>query len=319
MKKGLFSEKPSKRSLIFTMCISLTAVFATAVSTYAWFQSSASANVTTTSSETTITVAQPDAIKFYRFNGNGTPGGSGYVGYSKSDASFGNTTNIVDTANSKYSINGGTSYVYYNTNTWSTAWTEIDITDSSDVNAAFNFSKMRPGCYYSFAIKTELSSTKLKLTYSWNGANDVIGSANSIKRYVATVSGNVVTQTNRPLNVLMAVNGYGAASTSTGSNAASYINGTFNVTTSTDKIVYDDAVGGNAASYYLLGSAGAGVTTSTNNYVYFTIFMGFSNKADALMYRGNNGANSYYERGNSAGSYGPLDGLKSTLSSIEVL
>ena len=312
MKKGIEikSFKKSKGSLLFAMIVSLLSVFTTAVSTYAWFQVSAQASINTESETASITVANPDVVHFYRFNGNGTPGSS-YYGYSKSDAAFGNTVNVVDTSTNKYQLSGG-SWVSYNTNTWNTAWTEIDITNNTQVQNAFDFSKMRPGCYYSFCIDYGVSTAKLKTTFSWSGGSNVIGS--SLNRYVWN-SGT----TSYPLNLLMGINGYATASTGAGSNAASFINGTFSASTAQDKIVFTNTSSATSESYYLLGTAGAGVDTSTNNHIYFTIFMGFADKSDALIYRGNSGANSYYERGVNTGGYGPLDGLKSTLTSIELL
>lgn len=308
-----------KSTLIFTTAVALLAVFSLGVSTYAWFQANADVNITTTSDEAEITVSAPEEVKFYRFKGNGVPGSS-YYGYSLSGGSIGNTTNLVDTSTNKYKL-GAESWVSYDTNTWNTAWTIIDKTDSSDVQSAFNLSMMRPGCYYSFCIDcSSLSTAKLQSTFNWSGGNNVIGSANSIKRYIATVNAGVVTKTDRPLNLLLAINGYGLASTSIGSDAASFINGTTTATTSSDKIIYDDSLVETSHTYTLLDNAGSGVDVTTNNHIYFTIFMGYSTKDDALMYRDFDSSNNrnYYEKNNSSGSYGPLDGLKSTLSSISI-
>ena len=302
------SERKSRLALVLTTLVSLLSVFTAAVTTFAWFQVDSSASVDTESDTTYISASAPDVLHFYRFNGNGTPGSS-YYGYSNSAWSYGNTTNVVDTANNQYKINGSS----WTSTAWATAWTEIDVNNSTDVTNSFDFSKMRPGCYYSFCAYFGVSTAKLKLTFSWNNVGDVTGNSTSPKRYVYD-NGN----TSYPINVLMGVNGWANNSNQAGSSA--FINSTFSVNTSNDKIVYTNSlVGTTSESYYLLGTSGAGVTLSTNQYIYFTIFMGLPGKADALMYRGTSGGNSYYERGNSSGGYGALDGLKSTLSTVELL
>lgn len=299
-------------SLFFTTLISISSVFTAAVTTFAWFQSSSSASVNSESTYTNISTAQPDVVHFYRFNGNGTPGGSSYVGYSNSAWAYGNTLNKVNTSNSTFTTDSGS---HWTSTAWANAWTEIDIENNTDVTNSFDFSRMRPGCYYSFCVYFGVSTAKLKTTFSWNGGSDVTGYGKSPKRYVYDNG-----YTSYPINVLMGVNGW--ASNSTQSGSSTFINNTFSVDNSTynDKIVYTNCTTGTTSeSYYLLGTADAGVSLSTNQYIYFTIFMGLPGKADALMYRGTNGGNEYYERGNSNGGYGALDGLKSTLTSIELL
>ena len=51
-----------KLSLFFSTCLSLTAVFTGGVSTFAWFQAYANANIRTTESTTDVSVSAPDAI-----------------------------------------------------------------------------------------------------------------------------------------------------------------------------------------------------------------------------------------------------------------
>ena len=103
MKKDVEKEvnklfKPKKTALVFSTIIAISAVFASAVSTYAWFQAAnAQSQIHTTSENATVSVKQPDLVHFYYFKGNGVAGESSYTGYSKSDATFGNTTNIINT------------------------------------------------------------------------------------------------------------------------------------------------------------------------------------------------------------------------------
>lgn len=63
MKKG-------RAGLIFSISVGLTAILTASVSTYAWFQASASATVQAVSDSTTITVSKPDDYAFYYYNNN---------------------------------------------------------------------------------------------------------------------------------------------------------------------------------------------------------------------------------------------------------
>ncbi len=60
-----------KMSLLATLGVSLFAVVAASVSTYAWFQATASAVISSSTSSTTITVSKPDDFAFYGYRHNG--------------------------------------------------------------------------------------------------------------------------------------------------------------------------------------------------------------------------------------------------------
>lgn len=292
--------------LVFSVITSMVLILGTAVSTFAWFQAEAQVRIQTTSSSATVTVSAPDVVKFYYFKGNGTPGTAGYTGYSKYGASFGNTTNTINTTSHTYTIGSGNVGI----GTFANAWGEIDISSTSLSTGVasrancFNFNYLRPGCFYSFCVDVGLSTSSLTANFSWNGASDVTGA--SLNRLVYDNG-----RQSQGLNMLMAINAY--CVTSSSNNAASYIEDTVNPETSMpDKINFSYSASGTSAAYSLLSSA----NTSTNHYIYFTLFMGKLNKGDALMYKETYSGNAYYELNNANGSYSPLEGLKSTLSSI---
>ena len=85
MKKG-------RAGLIFSISVGLTAILTASVSTYAWFQASASATVTGTSKNATVTVAAPDDVHLedpvlFKYKENGTMGYTGAMtGTSITDA-----------------------------------------------------------------------------------------------------------------------------------------------------------------------------------------------------------------------------------------
>lgn len=66
------SKKKAKATLIYTLALSLVAVFSASISTFAWFQATAEVNVETSSTSTTITTSKPDDYTFYYYNKNGT-------------------------------------------------------------------------------------------------------------------------------------------------------------------------------------------------------------------------------------------------------
>ncbi len=316
--KKVKTAKARRLTLIYTTAISLIAVLSAGVSTYAWFTTTALATASTVNNSANVTVAAPDVVRFYCFKGNGNPGSGEYTGYSKSGAAYGNTTNVIDTTNHKFST-----YALSNQalNVFATAWQEIDITSnstSSGVYSAkncFNFSRMRVGCYYSFCVVTQLSSTNLTLGYDWSGGNGITGDGVSPKRYVYA-NGNT---TNNPLNVLMAINGYCKIQSNGTTNSQTYIEESVGVGSSlglTDKIGFTPVGTGTTSASYQLLNAG---NTSSNRYVYFTVFMG--NSSDAFIYQTTSNSIEYYQINQSTnygGIYSPLDGLKSTLSTVTV-
>ena len=305
-KKAQNTTKSRRYPMIFATIVAFFSVCTAGVSTYAWFQAEASATISSTSSSTNINVSAPDAVKFYYFKGNGTPGGD-YTGYSASGASFGNQTNTVNTSDGTFNIGGDDIDI----DTFSNAWERIDIDSTSTTSGVasrtncFNFSKMRPGCYYSFCIDVQLSTSTLTANFSWTTATSGYGCATP--RYV--YDGGT---TSYPLNLLMAVHGY--CEISDDDDATTYITNTLG-TSLTDRITYTNSTSATTSEAFTLLSSG---DTSSNHYIYFTIFMGKSDRSDALMYVETSNGNAYYSRNNSSGSYSPLEGLSSTLASLVV-
>ena len=320
MKKiAITSSKKRKLSFVYTIFLSSLLITTAGVSTFAWFQATASASVDTTSSSADITVSAPQTATFYYFNGNGVPGTS-YTGYSKYQAAFGNTVNIVKT-DGTYSnaVESDVSIA-----TFANAWTQIDISSSSTTagvaSAAncFNFSKMRPGCYYSFCIDTGLSTSSLSLGFDWarSTSKGINGYDMSPKRYL--YNGGT---TSYPLNLLMIINAY--CYTSSSNNATNYISNTIGITSGgnlslTDKINFTNVVdesssGATSESYTLLSSSTN--NTATNHFIYYTVFMGTSGKTDAYVYNSTATSIDYYQVSTS-GSYSMFDGMKSTLTTL---
>lgn len=315
-------SKPKRYSLIFATIIAFASVLSAGVSTFAWFQAEAQVRVQTTSNTANVTVQAPeDLVKFYYFKGNGTPGGD-YTGYSLYGAPYGNTTNVVGKETNKFSVNGGdTNAAIDSVGDSANAWGRIDLNSTSTSSGdpspknCFNFSKMRPGCYYSFCVYSDLATSSLAANFAWNGTNGIIGSDDSLspKRYVYDDDASPK-ETSYALNLLMAINSYctiGAANF-----AATFIGNTVAANPGmTDKIVYNNTAE-TSQSYTLLPSSTN--NTATNKYIYFTIFMGLPDQSDALMYIKTVSTSAYYERGDANGSYSPLDGLKSSLTTITV-
>ena len=313
MRKKKGNEKlysVSRKPLIFAAMVSFALVLSTAVSTFAWFQANAQVNIQTTSTSATITVSQPDLVKFYYFKGNGTPG-SDYTGYSATNAAFGNTSHVVNTSTGQYSL-GGASGSFSDIGA-SAAWGLIDISTSPSGTATvancFNFSKMRAGCYYSFCVDWGLTGATLNTTFSWSEANTGAGTT---KRYLYN-SG----RTNNPLNLLMAINGYCANLGNMTTSATAYIKETLGVNASgdinlTDKIVYSTS-DTSAKSYQFLNVA----NVSSNKYIYFTIFMGKSDRSDAYLFQETYDGKNYYAN-SSSGSYVAFDGLSASLVNVSL-
>jgi len=314
IKGNKMSVRRKKIELIFATSVALLAVVTAGVSTFAWFQAQADVNIETSGDSATITVSAPDMVKFYYFKGNGNPGTSEYTGYSKSGAAYGNKTNLVNTATSPTQFKTSTIDDY--TSITSSSWGLIK-KDSSDrtpgeASAAncFDFSRMRVGCYYSFMIETSLATTKVDINYDWSGGNGITGDSFGTKRRVNSNS------TSYPINLLMAINGYCVATNT--NDGAGFITNSLN-SSLTDKITYS---GDNqtSSSYRLLGTTtpDAGEITSTNKYIFFTIFMGMPDKSDAFSYVSTDGDYQYYQADGTYGNYSVFDGLKTTLTSILV-
>ena len=318
MKEILVRKR--KTTLLFTTAVALLAVLSLGVSTYAWFQANADVQIATESESAEITVSAPDdMVTFYYFKGNGIPGSADYTGYSKTGATYGNRTNMVDTSTGKYTTDGGTSYTN-SISSFANSWGEIDLESTSTTSGVaspkncFNFSRIRVGCYYSFCIETKLSSTKVNMSFRWDSTYGTTGHNVSPKRYAHNGSAN----TSNPLNLLMAMNGY-CYNQST-NNATTFIYESLGVGSTlslSDKIAFSPVGTGTTTSNYdLLANGASGVDTTTNKYVFFTIFMGNNN--DAFVYNNTTDSVEYYQYNQTSGSYSPMDGLKSSVSAVTV-
>lgn len=286
--------------------------------TYAWF-SAEPAEIQVDSDDTaTITCAAPELSSLYYFKGNGNPGSANYTGYSKSDATVGNKTNMVDTSAGKFTLDGS-SYssslldVPADSNAcWgkvSTGDTTTTTEGSPSLINCFNFTKMRPGCYYSFCMVTPYDTSSLTLTYNWS-AHD--GDSESPKLRLHTGSAT----TENPINIMMAVNGYCGVGAASG--AANYIKETLGVGTGyslsgTDKVAYSPATAATVSGSYTFLTSSSN-NTSSNKYIYFTVYME-ADMTHALVYKSTASNIRYYAFG-AGGSYAPYEGLTSNLTTI---
>ncbi len=288
-----------RRSLIFTILFSLFLVFSAAVSTFAWFQATSAASIEADSNEASVTVQAPTDVEFYYFTGNGTPGGD-YTGYSRADSAIGKAPRTY-TYNPSSPVEG-VSFSDFQKITGEGIYTASN---------CFNLSKIRPGCYYTYCVKYAGSSVGLKVSLT----NYRTGNNTTPKRKIGTSGSSYFASVGLALN--------GAVSAPQPSTyAATFIKDAFAVgnakNDSTDKIQYptSDPAG---ASVFTFTS---GQNTTTNNYIFFSIFMGFNNKADALLYNSKSGTGAseilYYTRDNSYGDYSALYSLSMSVNSIEV-
>ena len=294
--------------------VSLT-VGTMAIGTYAWFLA-APATITPTSYSTgNATATAPASSTFYYFKGNGTPGTDSYTGYSKSDATFGNKTNMVNTSTNKFTLDGtnysdllaipGAGDSYNNA-----CWGKIDVSSATSVNNCLNLTRMRPGCYYTFCVIYSSAGADLELTF----AESVTGNNKTPKRRV--YNGGVTTS---PISLAMALNGYAAISTTSQANVRSYFSTTFTqgATKANDKINFNYA-----SPSYVYPFINNGATNGANACVFFTVYMGSGNKADALLYHSKAGTGAseilYYQLNQTSGDYSALDGLSLSISRLEV-
>lgn len=303
--------KKRRATLIFTAGVAVLAVASLGVSTFAWFQANADVEITAEGDEAEITVSAPTGAVFYYFTGNGTPG-TDYTGYSPADSAIGTAPRTIShdmetpvtPNNVGFAQSEGKTYYFQ------------EITGEGTYTAAncFNFSKIRPGCYYSFCVAYASSSCGLALTLS----NNRTGDNTTPKRKIGT-SGSPGAAYNASLG--LALNGYVSAASTTAS-AATYIKSAFDdgavKASSHDKIAYPSS---NMADNTVFTFAN-NINTTTNQYIYFTIYMGFNNKGDALLYNSKSGTGSseiiYYTRDNTSGDYSAVDGLTMTLNKVEV-
>ncbi len=294
-------KRGKRRSLILSLGLSMFLVFTAAVSTYAWYQATASASISASPSSAEINVAAPEGAKFYYFTGNGTPG-SDYTGYSRSDSAIGKAprNNIVYNAETP-PVNVAFDYAadtYY--------FAEITGESNITVDNCFDLSKIRPGSYYSFCVKYSGSSVGLNITLSTSAC--VTGASTSPKRQIGGV------------NLSLAFGLNGAVSGACDKDYADdFIQQAFEVSdgTSNDKIKPSAC----PASQEFTFTSGLNTTASNAHYIFFSIFMGSQNKADALLYSSKSGSGASetitYTK-NSSGNYSAYDGLSMTLTRVEV-
>lgn len=284
---------------LFMVSLTMTSL---AMGTYAWFSAEPAAIEVDSDDTATITCAAPEAAAFYYFNGNGTPGGD-YSGYSRTAGS-----NIGTAARTYATSSSGITF---------SDFVHIDGTGNNTLGNCFDFSKMRPGCFYSFCVIYAATSVDLDLTFE----NITNGNALTPKRRI--YSGGATT---RPLSLAMALNGYAVASTNSDENAASFIETTFSKGAaregSGDTINYNHASASPSLSFKFLDDA----NTSSNSCMYFTIYMGFNNKDDALAYNSKAVVEEsstefealYYAPDTRTGDYSALHGLAISLRQISV-
>ena len=304
--KGLFKKHHDKgrSSLIFTAIVSLTCVFTGGVCTFAWFQASAAATVSTTSSTADITVSKPSAAKFYYFTGNGTPGGD-YPGYSRSDSVIGSSATTI-TYNAASPTNP-TNVGFDSTDGKTYYFQEITGSGVYTANNCFNLSKIRPGCYYTYCVEYDGANAGLNISFT----NTISGEDTVPKKKVYDLT---------PYYVSLGLALNGAVSTPQGKSfAAEFIKNSFGTTTSNDKIVYPTY---EPASDTFTAPYASSQNMSTNHFLFFSIFMGFNDKADALTYRSKSGTGSdeylLYNRDQSAGDYSALNGMQMSINTIEL-
>ncbi len=301
--------KKRKRTLVFTTGVALLAVFSLGVSTYAWFQANAAVNIDTESDSANITVSAPTGAKFYYFTGNGTPN-SDYTGYSGSDSAIGTAPRVLShTSNSDVPSNVG----FASTEGKTYYFVEIDGNGNNTAANCFNLSKIRPGCYYTYCIEYSAASCGLKLTFS----NGTTGNNKTPKRKVGS---SAAPGSAYDVSLGLALNGW-VSSPQASSYAATYIKDAFNggaTKSVNDKIDYPTSDMANNTDFTFT----SGQNTSSNHFIFFTIFMGFNDKTDALLFNNKAGTGSseilYYTRDSSSGNYSALEGLTMTLSKIEV-
>ena len=123
--------KRRKVGFVATVVLSLSAVFSASVTTFAWFQATSSATITTSPTSTTISVNKPDDYTFYAYKGN-----------KKYDYNDDGVINSSD-------FNGATG-------TFTSDF--IALATASQVNTFTNFSEMSPGDIYVFALGVEGAS-----------------------------------------------------------------------------------------------------------------------------------------------------------------
>lgn len=304
--------KNKRYPLVFATIIAFTAVMSSAVSTFAWFQAEARVTVNATSTNASVSVSAPEGAKFYYFTGNGTPGGD-YTGYSRSDSAIGQAPRVGFGTGSTTPSN--VQFAEANNKFW---FRQIDLSSNSTNSGVaspkncFNFSKIRPGCIYSFCVSYKGTGVGLKLTF----ADQTTGNNTTPKRKAYHAS------TPYFLSLGVALNGH-CSNVSTQDNAATYIKNVLTATASNtnqnaagDKIVYPES---NTLSAFTFAS---GLNTLSSNYIYFSVYMGFQDKFDAVGYRSKTGTGANevitYNRGDTNGSYAPLEGLVMKLNKVEV-
>lgn len=292
--------------------VSLTMASLT-MGTYAWYTAEPAEIEVDSDDTATITCAAPESALFYYFKGNGTPGSSSsYTGYSKSDATFGNKTNMVNTSTNKFTVDEGEHYIDLAAvpSENNDCWGKIDVANSTAVNNAFDFSRIRPGCYYTFAVIYASTHADLQLTF----AEGTTGNDKTPKRRV--YDGTAKTN---PLSLVMAMNGSAAVLTTEVENVRSYFSTAFTngATKANDKINFNYA-----SPSYVYDFVSNTATNGSNACIYFTVYMGAGNKADAVLYNSKAGTGAgemlYYQLNQTSGDYSPFNGLTLTLNRIEV-
>ena len=306
--------KSKRFPLIFATVNAFFTVFAAAVSTFAWFQATSNVNIETTSTSATITVTKPDDAKFYYFKGNGNPADvTSYVGYSKSGATMGTSTNVVNTSAGTIQTAEISTPATIN---FASHFQEI--TEEGNFTAAkcFDFRYIRPGCYYTYAVSYKTSAA---MTLKIGQFTQVVqGSGLTPRRYLGS-NGTTSLSLAQALNSTSYPHTYSNAS-ALNTASVDYVKKTLGVgslSIASDGIDYDGATPASTTKDFTIASKSAG--SDATYYIFFTVYME-SDKTNALSYSATNSDNTkrYYVTDSSNGNYVPYDGLSVMVNSISL-
>lgn len=275
------------------------------ISTYSWFMSNAKAAVNVTDPQV---IGSDDGIDLtlYYFNGNGTPSadGSGYAGY---------TNDYFDNTKTEYVSS-------YDTITLADDFTEAS--NSTLVANCLNFSKIRPGRRYTFALRSQNLSG---VNVSFKNLNFNTEASNTHYMY----DGSSVATSTTKVSLVSAINGYSARYC--WSAVDTYLQ-SFTKTkasagfTATDRITYSytsasdtrtDAVASAMTPHKYSASEAYAVPAAEDDIVFFFSIEYSDAAATKLLYHSKADGNTYYTYG-SAGSFHPYDGLSFGIGQIRV-
>ena len=276
-----------------------------AVSTYSWFMSNAKAAVNVADPQV---IGSDDGIDLtlYYFNGNGTPSadGSGYAGY---------TNDFFDNTKTEY-------VSAYDTITLAGDFTEAST--STLVANCLNFSKIRPGRRYTFALRSQHLSG---VSVSFKDIDFNTELSNTHYMYDGSSVGTSTTN----VSLVSVINGYSARYC--WSAVDTYLQN-FTKTkasagyTATDRITYSytsasdtrtDSVASTMTPTKYSGAQAYAVPAAEDDIVFFFSIEYSDDASKRLLFHSSSGGNTYYTYG-SAGTFHPYDGLSFSIGQIRV-